>query len=58
MDAGAHAERRRVMTDGRVRSPHPDEEPLEPPRTPGIEEEVEEAPLDDDVDEDAAVPTP
>jgi len=35
------------MTDGRVRSPHPDEEPLEPPLTPGTEEEVEEAPLDD-----------
>jgi hypothetical protein len=44
------------MTDGRVRSPHPDEELLEPPLTPGTEEEVEEAPLDDDVDEDAAVP--
>jgi hypothetical protein len=46
------------MTDGKVRSPHPDEEPLEPPRTPGTEEELEEAPLEDDVDEDAAVPTP
>ena len=46
------------MTDGKVRSPHPDEEPLEPPRTPGTEEELEGAPLEDDVDEDAAVPTP
>jgi hypothetical protein len=36
----------------KIRAPYPEEEPVEP--VPGIEmeEEVEESPLDDDVDED------
>jgi hypothetical protein len=43
----------RVMMEKIVRAPYPEEEPVEP--VPGIEteeEEVEESPLDDDVDED------
>jgi hypothetical protein len=45
------------MMEKIVRAPYREEEPVEP--MPGIEkEEVEESPLDDDVDEDAAVPVP
>jgi hypothetical protein len=48
--------RRRAMRNETVRSPRPDDDdPLEPVRTaPGPEEDDEV--IDDDVDEDAAVP--